>query len=69
MLRTVLLLDGSAAMNVSSDYLPSYLLASRPPLMQFVNYYLDSTPLASLGVVVMRHGVAVKLLAPTTNVS
>uniref|UniRef100_A0A0A9W5T0 General transcription factor IIH subunit 2 n=1 Tax=Lygus hesperus TaxID=30085 RepID=A0A0A9W5T0_LYGHE len=30
-------------------------------------HYLDSTPMASLGVVVMRHGVAEKLAIPTTN--
>ncbi|KAG5503511.1 hypothetical protein JKF63_05651 [Porcisia hertigi] len=67
MLRTVLLLDGSDAMNNNSDYLPNYLLAMRPPLLRFVERYLDSTPLASLGVVVMRDGVSHRLLPCTTN--
>ncbi|CAJ1025872.1 von Willebrand factor type A domain/Ssl1-like, putative [Leishmania lindenbergi] len=67
MLRTVLLLDGSDAMNSSSDYLPNYLLAMRPPLLRLVEGYLDSTPLASLGVVVMRDGISHRLLPCTTN--
>lgn len=67
MLRTVLLMDGSEAMNSSSDYLPSYLLAMRPPLLRLVEKYLDSTPLASLGLVVMRDGVSHRLLPCTTN--
>ncbi|KPA79255.1 hypothetical protein ABB37_05732 [Leptomonas pyrrhocoris] len=67
MLRTVLLMDGSEAMNSSSDYLPSYLLAMRPPLLRLVEKYLDSTPLASLGIVVMRDGVSHRLLPCTTN--
>ena len=67
MLRTVLLMDGSEAMNSSADYLPSYLLAMRPPLLRLVERYLDSTPLASLGVVVMRDGVSHRLLPCTTN--
>ncbi|CBZ27499.1 conserved hypothetical protein [Leishmania mexicana MHOM/GT/2001/U1103] len=67
MLRTVLLLDGSDAMNSSSDYLPNYLLAMRPPLLRLVERYLDSTPLASLGVVVMRDGISHRLLPCTTN--
>ncbi|GET89016.1 hypothetical protein, conserved [Leishmania tarentolae] len=67
MLRTVLLIDGSDAMNSSSDYLPNYLLAIRPPLLRLVEQYLDSTPLASLGVVVMRDGVSHRLLPCTTN--
>lgn len=69
MLRTVLLLDGSEAMNSSSDYLPSYLLALRPPVLRFVTRYLDTTPLASLGVVVMRNGVSQRLAPLTTNAS
>ncbi|KAG5478064.1 hypothetical protein LSCM4_05463 [Leishmania orientalis] len=67
MLRTVLLLDGSDAMNSSSDYLPNYLLAMRPPVLRLVERYLDSTPLASLGVVVMRDGISHRLLPCTTN--
>jgi transcription initiation factor TFIIH subunit 2 len=67
MLRTVLLMDGSEAMNSSSDYLPSYLLAMRPPLLRFVEKYLDSTPLASLGIVVMRDGISHRLLSCTTS--
>ncbi|KAG5477826.1 hypothetical protein LSCM1_05128 [Leishmania martiniquensis] len=67
MLRTVLLLDGSEAMNSSSDYLPNYLLAMRPPVLRLVERYLDSTPLASLGVVVMRDGISHRLLPCTTN--
>lgn len=69
MQQTVLLLDGSEAMNSSADYLPNYLLAMRPPLLQFVARYLDSTPLASLGVVVMRDGISHRLLPCTTNQS
>ncbi|KAK7199005.1 Ssl1-like [Novymonas esmeraldas] len=67
MLRTVLLLDGSDAMNSSADYLPNYLLAMRPPLLRLVEHYLDSTPLASMGVVVMRDGISHRLLPCTTN--
>lgn len=69
MLKTILLLDGSEAMNSSSDYLPSYLLAMRPPLLRFVSQYLNATPLALLGVVVMRNGVADRLCPCTTNAS
>lgn len=69
MLKTILLLDGSEAMNNASDYLPSYLLAMRPPLLRFMVQYLDATPLASLGVVVMRNGIAERLCPCTTNVS
>lgn len=68
MLKTVLLLDGSEAMNSSEDYQPNYLLAIRPPLLQFVRRYLQGTTLASLGVVVMRDGVASLLHTCTTNV-
>jgi len=69
MLRTVLLLDGSDAMNRSSDYLPSYLLALRSPILSFASQYLSASPLAALGVVVMRDGVAHRLLPPTTSMS
>ncbi|CCW62602.1 unnamed protein product [Phytomonas sp. EM1] len=69
MLRTVLLLDGSEAMNSSSDYLPSYLLALRRPVMQFISEYLDSTPLASLGAVVMRDSISRRLCSCTANAS
>ncbi|CCW65963.1 unnamed protein product [Phytomonas sp. Hart1] len=67
MLRTVLLLDGSESINSSSDYLPSYLLALRPPLMQFISEYLDSTPLATLGAVVMRDSISRRLCSCTTS--
>ncbi|KPI89188.1 hypothetical protein ABL78_1680 [Leptomonas seymouri] len=67
MLRTVLLIDGSETMNSSSDYLPNYLLAMRPPLLRIVERYLDSTPLASLGIVVMRDGISHRLLPCTTS--
>ncbi|PWU83304.1 DNA repair and transcription factor protein [Trypanosoma cruzi] len=69
MLKTVLLLDGSEAMNSSADYLPTRLLALRPQLGRFVHAYLDANPLASLGVVTMRDGVAHRLNSCTTNAS
>ncbi|RNF11149.1 DNA repair and transcription factor protein, TFIIH complex, SSL1 subunit [Trypanosoma conorhini] len=69
MLKTVLLLDGSEAMDSSADYLPTRLLALRPQLGRFVHTYLDANPLASLGVVVMRDGVAHRLNPCTTNAS
>nr|CCC92411.1 putative DNA repair and transcription factor protein [Trypanosoma congolense IL3000] len=67
MLKTVLLLDGSEAVNSSSDYLPTRLLALRPQLNAFVHAFLDDNPLASLGVVVMRDGVAHRLISCTAN--
>ncbi|EPY41459.1 transcription initiation factor TFIIH subunit 2 [Angomonas deanei] len=67
MQRTVLLLDGSEAMNNSGDYLPSYLLAIRNPVYEFIAHYLESSPLVSLGVVVIRDGVCRRLVSPTTN--
>ncbi|CBH13726.1 DNA repair and transcription factor protein,putative [Trypanosoma brucei gambiense DAL972] len=67
MLKTVLLLDGSEAVNCSLDYLPTRLIALRPQLNKFVHTYLDANPLASLGVVVMRDGVAQRLIPCTTN--
>ncbi|ORC88809.1 DNA repair and transcription factor protein, TFIIH complex, SSL1 subunit [Trypanosoma theileri] len=69
MLKTVLLLDGSDAVNSSADYLPTRLLALRPQLNRFVHEYLDSNPLASLAVVTMRDGVAHRLNSCTTNAS
>ncbi|RNE98004.1 DNA repair and transcription factor protein, TFIIH complex, SSL1 subunit [Trypanosoma rangeli] len=69
MLKTALLLDGSEAMNSSADYLPTRLLALRPQLGKFVHTYLGANPLASLGVVTMRDGVAHRLNSCTTNTS
>nr|CCC50009.1 putative DNA repair and transcription factor protein, fragment [Trypanosoma vivax Y486] len=67
MLRTVLLVDGSEAVNCSADYLPTRLLALRPQLHAFVHTYFDENPLAALGVVVMRDGVAHRICSCTTN--
>eukprot|EP00796_Vickermania_ingenoplastis_P007997 gene7997-5557_t len=67
MLKTVLLLDGSEAMNSAADYQPSYLLAIRQPLLHFVKRCLASSTLASIGVVVMREGVARCELSCTNN--
>ncbi|KEG10863.1 DNA repair and transcription factor protein [Trypanosoma grayi] len=69
MQKTILLLDGSEAVNSSEDYLPTRLLALRPQLNAFVHAYLDANPLASLGVVAMRDGVAYCLNPCTTNAS
>lgn len=69
MLRTILLVDGSEAMNSASDYIPSYLIAMRTPILSYVREYLDSTPLASLGIVVMRNGVGQRLCPCTTSAS
>lgn len=68
MLKTVLLLDGSNAMNSTEEYSPNYLFAVRQPLFRFVRSYLQSTTLASLGLVVMRDGVAKCLHPCTTNI-
>lgn len=68
MLKTVLLLDGSDAMNSTEEYSPNYLFAVRQPLFRFVRSYLQSTTLASLGLVVMRDGVAKCLHPCTTNI-
>lgn len=68
MIKTVLLLDGSEAMNSTADYQPNYLFASRQPVLQYVRSYLRSTTLASLGLVVMQDGTARTLLPCTTNV-
>lgn len=68
MLKTVLLLDGSEAMNSTAEYQPNYLLALRQPVFQFVRNFLQSSALASLGVAVMRDGVAYTLQPCTTNI-
>lgn len=68
MLKTVLLLDGSAAMNSTAEYSPNYLFAIRQPLFRFVRSYLNSTALASLGLVVIRDGIAKCLFPCTTNI-
>lgn len=66
--KTILLLDGSEAINSSDDYQPNYLFALRSPLQQFVHAYLqNTTALDSLGVVVMRDGLGRLLLPCTTS--
>lgn len=68
MLKTILLLDGSEAMNSTAEYSPNYLFAVRQPLFRFVRSYLNSTTLASLGLVIMRDGVAKCVFPCTTNI-
>jgi transcription initiation factor TFIIH subunit 2 len=67
MLRTVLLLDGSSAMSSNVDYLPSRLLALRPHVMTFVQLVLQSTPLASVGAIVVRDGIAHRICGVTNS--
>jgi transcription initiation factor TFIIH subunit 2 len=67
MLRTVLLLDGSAAINSSVDYLPSRLLALRPHVMRLVEAILESAFAAQIAVVVMRDGVAHRISGVSSN--
>ena len=67
MLRTVLLLDGSAAVNSAVDYLPSRLLALRPHVLHLVEAILSSAFAAQIAVVVMRDGVAHRLSGVSSN--
>lgn len=66
MLKTVLLLDGSSAMNATVDYLPTRLLALKPQVQHYIRTYLDLSPLSQLGTVVMRDTSA-HVLSPLTT--
>jgi transcription initiation factor TFIIH subunit 2 len=68
MLRTVLLLDGSEAMNSTVDYLPSRLLALRPHILRLVESMLESAFAAQVAAVVMRDGVAHRVSAASSSV-
>lgn len=67
MQKTVLLLDGSSAINSCVDYVPNRLQALRPCIKKLVHALLDTTPLSLLGVVVMRDNIAQTIVSLSNN--